>query len=114
MDNEQIKKALNFFEDDKFTDAKDILTQVIANKRDSYLNSKLGLKESINENSTDDAEGALTAILRDTRKSKNDKAKEILKMGNSIFKYFEKNGSFTPGQAKWIYDTSKAFYGKEK
>ena len=49
MDNEQIKKALDNFENDKFTDAKDVLSKVISDKRDSYLKDKLGLKNDINK-----------------------------------------------------------------
>jgi len=45
MDQEAIKKALDNFENDKFSDAKDILTREIRSRRDEFLNDKLGLNE---------------------------------------------------------------------
>jgi hypothetical protein len=48
MDKEQIKKALDAFEDDKYTDAKDILKKEIASKRDEFLKNKLELQNDIN------------------------------------------------------------------
>lgn len=47
MDNEKIRKAIDSFEDDKFTDAKDALKSEIAGKRDSFLKDKLGLKGEV-------------------------------------------------------------------
>ena len=43
MDQEAIKKALDNFENDKFSDAKDILQKEIRGRRDEFLNDKLGL-----------------------------------------------------------------------
>ena len=47
MDKEQIKKALDAFEKDKFTDAKDIISKEIKSKKDAWLQGKLGLKDPI-------------------------------------------------------------------
>lgn len=45
MDTEKIRKALDHFEDDEFTDAKEILQQEIRDARDKYLDTKLDLDE---------------------------------------------------------------------
>jgi hypothetical protein len=46
MDQEAIKKALDSFENDKFSDAKDILKKEIQSRRDEFLIDKLGLSPS--------------------------------------------------------------------
>jgi len=62
MNQEEIKKALDNFENDKFSDAKDILTREIRSCRDEFLNDKLGLaeeqenEEELDENAAEDAE----------------------------------------------------------
>lgn len=64
------------------------------------------------ENSTDDAEKSLKAIigfLKD-QDSLDDDGKEMLKMAEGIMDFFKKNGSFSPGHASWIYKTSKALF----
>ena len=48
IDKEQIKKALDHFEDDKFSDAKDILKGEISKQRDAWLKDKLELQKDIN------------------------------------------------------------------
>ncbi len=48
IDKEQVKKALDKFEDDKFTDAKDILKGEISKHRDEWIKDKLELKNDIN------------------------------------------------------------------
>jgi hypothetical protein len=48
MDKEKIKKALDHFENDEFVDAKDIISQEIAGKRDEFIKDKLGLANDIN------------------------------------------------------------------
>ena len=48
INKEQIKKAIDHFENDKFTDAKEILTKEINIAKDDFLKSKLGLK-GVNE-----------------------------------------------------------------
>lgn len=53
MDKEQIKKALDSFEDDKFSDAKDILKKEIQDKRDEFLIDKLGLEKEEENASVD-------------------------------------------------------------
>ena len=45
MDAEKIRDALNSFEDDKFTDAKDILSTEIRRTKDEFLKNKLKLKD---------------------------------------------------------------------
>lgn len=44
IDKDTIKRALDDFEDDKFTDAKEKITGEIKKARDEYLKDKLGLK----------------------------------------------------------------------
>lgn len=48
MDKEQIKKALDSFENDKYVDAKEIIKKEIAGHRDVFLKNKLGLATDIN------------------------------------------------------------------
>lgn len=48
MDREKIRKALDHFENDEFVDAKEIIQQEIAGKRDVFLKDKLGLATDIN------------------------------------------------------------------
>jgi hypothetical protein len=68
---------------------------------------KKGLKES----STDDAKKTLTAIIGFLKKNQNGKdAKEMLKMANGMKDHVDKKGSFSPDQAKWIFNTSKALF----
>ncbi len=62
----------------------------------------------IGENSTDDAKGALQAIIGTLKKGDGDK--EMLKMANGIMDYYKKEGSFAPKQAEWIANTSKALF----
>jgi len=60
MDREQIKKALNSFENDKYVDAKEIISKEIAGQRDVFLKNKLGLTLDINPTpkvDTDDNKG---------------------------------------------------------
>lgn len=49
MDQEKIRKALDHFENDKFTDAKDILKREIGAKKNDFLKDKLGLKNDLGE-----------------------------------------------------------------
>lgn len=48
MDKKAIRKALDNFENDKYTDAKDIIKREIAGKRDVFIKNKLGLSQDIN------------------------------------------------------------------
>jgi hypothetical protein len=59
MDKEQIKKALDHFENDEYTDAKDILKKEISSKRDEFIKNKLELKNDINpvSDEEEDTEG---------------------------------------------------------
>ena len=45
IDTEQIKKALNHFENDEFVDAKEILQTQVANAKNDYIKNTLGLKK---------------------------------------------------------------------
>ncbi len=59
MEKDDIKKALDHFENDEFVDAKDIMTKAIQGKRDDFLKDKLGLENDINpapEKKEDDTE----------------------------------------------------------
>ena len=47
IDKKEIKKAIDLFENDKFTDAKEILSKEIKISRNDFLKDKLGLKEDI-------------------------------------------------------------------
>ena len=49
MNKKNIKMALDYFENDKYTDARDLLIKEIRAKRSEYLKEKLGLKNIINE-----------------------------------------------------------------
>lgn len=42
---DEIKKALNLFEDDHFVDAKDIIAEKVKSRRNQFLTDKLGLDE---------------------------------------------------------------------
>lgn len=56
MDKEEIKKALDAFEKDEFTDAKEILSKGIKSKRNEKLKSKLELESDIEPVEDDDSE----------------------------------------------------------
>ena len=47
VDNEQIKKALDHFENDEFVDAKEILQKEIKKAKNDHLKNKLDLKQDI-------------------------------------------------------------------
>lgn len=47
MDKENIKKALDHFENDQFVDATEIIQREIGIKKDEFLKNKLGLKGEI-------------------------------------------------------------------
>ena len=47
VDNEQIKKALDHFENDEFVDAKEILQKEILKAKNSHLKDKLDLAADI-------------------------------------------------------------------
>jgi len=64
------------------------------------------------ESSTDDAAGTLDAIIgaMGKRDADDKTAKDILKMGKEMKAYYKKEGSFSPKQAKWIFNTSKGIF----
>lgn len=43
MDKEEIKKALDAFEDEKYSDAKDILKKEIENAKNDFIKDKLDI-----------------------------------------------------------------------
>ena len=47
MNKEKVKKALDHFEKDQFTDAKEVLAGEIKAKKNAFLKDKLGLKDDI-------------------------------------------------------------------
>ena len=49
INKEKIRKALDHFENDEFTDAKEILSKEISTSRDEFLKDKLELKKDVNE-----------------------------------------------------------------
>ena len=50
IDNEQIKKALDHFENDEFVDAKEILQKEILKAKNAHLKNKLELKGDADAN----------------------------------------------------------------
>ena len=67
----------------------------------------------INENSTDKALGTLKAIIKSLSDTKDKDGLEMLKMAKGINDYYNKEKSFAPEQAKWIYNTSKSMFKYE-
>ena len=69
-------------------------------------------KKYLIETSTEEAKKTLEAIIGTLKKNENpdDKAKEMLKMANGIMDYYKKEKSFSPDQAKWIYNTSTSMF----
>jgi hypothetical protein len=57
MDNDEIKKALDDFENDNFMDSKDKLKGEISKTRDKYVKDKTGLKNDINPKDDSDDSG---------------------------------------------------------
>ena len=47
MDREAIKKAIDNFENDEFTNAKEILQQEIKTAKNDFLKNKLGLRNDL-------------------------------------------------------------------
>lgn len=66
-------------------------------------------EELFTENSTEDAAGTLKAVIGALKKRDNldDKGKDVLKTAEGIMDYYNKNKSFSPGQAKAIFNMSK-------
>ncbi len=64
MDNEKIRKALDHFENDEFSDAQDILQAEISDRKYEHLNKELeldekymGKKEKVTEEDDEDENG---------------------------------------------------------
>ena len=66
----------------------------------------------LDEDSAKDAKKTLDAIIGFLKKQKDpsDSAKDMLKMGAGFVDHFDKEGSFSPKQATWIFNTSKALF----
>lgn len=64
----------------------------------------------VNEDSTEDAKKTLEAIIGSLKKAEGKDAKEMMAQAEGTMDFYKKNGSFTPDQAKWIYNTSKALF----
>lgn len=56
MNTDNIKKALDHFENDEYTDAKEILQAEIHNRRNDFLKDKLGLSNDIEPKPKQDEE----------------------------------------------------------
>lgn len=56
VDKEQIKKALDHFENDEYSEAQDILRKEIKKHRDEWVEKKLELKGSSEEDADADAD----------------------------------------------------------
>ena len=65
---------------------------------------------ALHENSTDDALGALKAIIGTLKKSEGKDRDDMLEMANGIMDFYKKEKSFSPKQAEWIANTSKALF----
>ena len=65
---------------------------------------------ALNEGSTEDAHGTLKAIIGTLKKSDGKDTADMLKMANGIMDYYNKEKSFAPKQAEWIFNTSKALF----
>jgi hypothetical protein len=110
MDTEKIRKALDHFENDEFTDAQEILKREIADAKVDWIKDKTGIDLKVDEGSTEDAAGALKAIIGTLKKGEGKENAEMLKMANGIMDYYKKEKSFAPKQAEWIANTSKALF----
>lgn len=75
---------------------------LIESKIDEYMNK-------LQENSTEDAAAACKAAIKfyEDQEKLDDKGKGVLNTLKGILAYYNKNGSFTPDQAKAIYNVSK-------
>ena len=49
IDNEKIRKALDHFEDDQFTSAKEIIKKEFVSAKNDFLKGKLGLQGDLNK-----------------------------------------------------------------
>jgi hypothetical protein len=66
----------------------------------------------IEKTSTEEAKGALDAIVNSLSKNKelDKEGKEILDMAKGMVDYYKKEKSFSPSQAQWIYKVSKGMF----
>ena len=70
----------------------------------------MGFKQFYTENATDNAKGTLEAIIKSLGTPTEDQGKDMLKMAKGMMDYYNKEKSFSPDQAKWIFNTSKAMF----
>ena len=64
----------------------------------------------LKENSTDDALGALKAIIKALKDAEGKDSESMREMADGIMDYYNKEKSFAPKQASWIANTSKAMF----
>lgn len=90
VDSEKVKDALDDFEDDKFTDAKEKLSDVIGKARDEFLKKALNLKgepekreepedEKEKEETKDDAEKEDASSKEDEKKARKKRVSKAIK-----------------------------------
>tara|TARA_R110001606_G_scaffold88448_4_gene199248 strand:- start:17747 stop:17971 length:225 start_codon:yes stop_codon:yes gene_type:complete len=73
----------------------------------------MGFINWLYESSTTDAAGALDSIIGFLTKANRDtNGDQMLTMAKGIKDHYGKKKSFSPGQASWIYNTSKALFKK--
>lgn len=67
------------------------------------------LSSKLDENSTEDCLNTLKACIAfyEDQENLDDTGKDVLKTLNGILSYYDKEGSFTPGQAKAVFNISK-------
>ena len=82
VDDEKVKDALDDFEDEKFSDAKEKIAGEIKKARDDFLKAKLQLQKDLEdreekeEDAQDDAEGEDEDSDEEEEESDDDKKKE--------------------------------------
>ena len=67
-------------------------------------------ESALYEGSTENAAKTLDAIIGFLSKGTNATGDKIMKMGKGIKDHYKKEGSFSPDQAKWIFNTSNALF----
>jgi len=95
ISKENIKKALDHFENDEYVEAKDIISKEVSTYKDEWLKNKLELKSSMGENID---EGLLS-------KFKN--GKEMIKLFRIFVKIEEDDSLSMEEKQEKILDTIK-------
>ena len=89
MDKEQIRKALDHFENDDYTDAKEILTQEIRTSKEAFLTDKLGIQEFGHDKKKDDDDDD-----DDDKKKKKKEVEEFAQFGLKKKKKKNEEGNY--------------------